>query len=121
MKLEAIYACIEVAKYRRDVALRSSGTVWSVAYDQAGVSHHPGIAVVVSAPVGSGAGSRFPGTAALQAGVPQANLFRDIGVSGSTGTRERRAWHHLNERLAGRDTLVVVAIDRIGRTGRSWS
>ena len=51
-----------------------------------------------------------------RAGVPQANLFRDIGVSGSTGTRERRAWHHLNERLAGRDTLVVVAIDRIGRT-----
>ena len=53
-----------------------------------------------------------------RAGVPQANLFRDIGVSGSTGTRELRAWHHLNERLAGRDTLVVVAIDRIGRTGR---
>ena len=58
MKLEAIYACIEVAKYRRDVALRSSGTVLSVAYDQAGVSHRPGIAVAVSAPVGSGAGVR---------------------------------------------------------------
>ena len=46
---------------------------------------------------------------------PLENIFRDIGVSGSIGTRDRRAWHHLNERLAGRDTLVVVAIDRIGR------
>ena len=51
-----------------------------------------------------------------RAGVPLANLFRDVGVSGSTGTRERRAWHQLNDRLAGGDTLAVVAIDRIGRT-----
>ena len=50
-----------------------------------------------------------------RAGVPWENLFRDIGVSGSTGTQERRGWHRLNGRLAGRDTLVVVAIDRIGR------
>ena len=51
-----------------------------------------------------------------RAGVPLSNLFRDVGVSGSTGTRERRAWHQLNDRLAGGDTLVVVAIDHIGRT-----
>ena len=51
-----------------------------------------------------------------RAGVPWENLFRDIGVSGSTGTQERRGWHRLNGRLAGGDTLVVVAIDRIGRT-----
>ena len=51
-----------------------------------------------------------------RAGVPWENLFRDIGVSGSTGTQERRGWHSLNSRLAGGDTLVVVAIDRIGRT-----
>ena len=51
-----------------------------------------------------------------RAGVPLANIHRDVGVSGSTGTRERRAWHQLNDRLAGGDTLVVVAIDRIGRT-----
>ena len=51
-----------------------------------------------------------------RAGVPLGNIHRDVGVSGSTGTRERRAWHQLNERLAGGDTLVVVAIDRIGRT-----
>ena len=51
-----------------------------------------------------------------RAGVPLNNIHRDVGVSGSTGTRERRAWHQLNARLAGGDTLVVVAIDRIGRT-----
>ena len=51
-----------------------------------------------------------------RAGVPMENLYRDVGVSGSTGTRERKAWRQLNDRLAGGDTLVVVAIDRIGRT-----
>ena len=51
-----------------------------------------------------------------RAGVPWENLFRDIGVSGSTGTQERRGWHRLDAHLAGGDTLVVVAIDRIGRT-----
>ena len=51
-----------------------------------------------------------------RAGVSLNNIHRDVGVSGSTGTRERRAWHQLNDRLAGGDTLVVVAIDRIGRT-----
>jgi putative DNA-invertase from lambdoid prophage Rac len=51
-----------------------------------------------------------------RAGVPVPNIFRDVGISGSTGTRERRGWHRLNFRLAGGDTLAVVAIDRIGRT-----
>ena len=51
-----------------------------------------------------------------RAGVPLGNIFRDVGVSGTTGTRERRGWHRLNSLLAGGDTLVVVAIDRIGRT-----
>ena len=50
-----------------------------------------------------------------RAGVPVPNIFRDVGISGSTGTREHRGWHRLNDRLAGGDTLVVVAIDRIGR------
>ena len=49
-----------------------------------------------------------------QAGVESANIFRDIGVSGSIGTRERKGWHRLNERLVGGDTLVVVRIDRVG-------
>ena len=47
--------------------------------------------------------------------MPLANVHRDVGVSGTTGTQERRAWHQLNARLAGDDTLVVVASDRIGR------
>ena len=51
-----------------------------------------------------------------RAGVPLNNIHRDVGVSGSTGTNERRGWHQLNARLAGGDILVVVAIDRIGRT-----
>ena len=50
-----------------------------------------------------------------RAGVPLNNIHRDVGVSGTTGTQERRGWHRLNGRLAGGDTLVVVAIDRIGR------
>ena len=50
-----------------------------------------------------------------QAGVESAHIHRDIGVSGSTGTRERQGWHRLNERLVGGDTLVVVRIDRVGR------
>ena len=49
-----------------------------------------------------------------QEGVPEANIHRDVGVSGTTGTQERWGWRRLNGRLAGGDTLVVVAIDRIG-------
>ena len=50
-----------------------------------------------------------------RAGVPLSNIHRDVDVSGTTGTQEGRGWHRLNGRLAGGDTLVVVAIDRIGR------
>ena len=38
MNQEAIYAGIDVAKDRLDVALRPSGSAWSVVYDEAGVS-----------------------------------------------------------------------------------
>ena len=51
-----------------------------------------------------------------RAGVPLANIHRDVGVCGITGTQGRQGWHQLDVRLAGGDTLVVVAIDRIGRT-----
>ena len=51
-----------------------------------------------------------------RAGVPLANIHRDVGVSGTTGTQGCQGWHQLDGRLAGGDTLVVVAIDRIGRT-----
>ena len=50
-----------------------------------------------------------------QDGVLEANIFRDVGVSGGTGTNSRTGWRALNTRLAAGDTLVVVAIDRIGR------
>jgi DNA invertase Pin-like site-specific DNA recombinase len=51
-----------------------------------------------------------------RAGVPLANIHRDVGISGTTGTQGRQGWHQLDGRLAGGDTLLVVAIDRIGRT-----
>ena len=47
--------------------------------------------------------------------MPEANIHRDVGVSGGTGTNSRAGWRALNTRLAAGDTLVVVAIDRIGR------
>ena len=51
----------------------------------------------------------------LQEGVPEANIYRDVGVSGGTGTNSRAGWRALNARLVSGDILVVVAIDRIGR------
>ena len=51
----------------------------------------------------------------LQEGVPEANIYRDVGVSGGTGTNSRASWRALNARLVSGDVLVVVAIDRIGR------
>ena len=65
-----------------------------------------------------GTSSSDPASQALQLhqdGVPEANVFRDVGVSGGTGTNSRTGWRTLNARLAEGDTLVVVAIDRIGR------
>lgn len=50
-----------------------------------------------------------------QADVPELNIFRDVGVSGGTGTNTRTGWRALNARLTAGDTLVVVAVDRIGR------
>ena len=50
-----------------------------------------------------------------QEGVPEANIFRDVGVSGGTGTNSRAGWRVLNAQLVSGDILVVVAIDRIGR------
>ncbi len=50
-----------------------------------------------------------------QEGVPEANIFRDVGVSGGTGTNSRAGWRTLNSQLVSGDILVVVAIDRIGR------
>ena len=48
-----------------------------------------------------------------RAGGSRDNIYRDVGVSGSTGTQQRQGWHRLNGRLAGGDTLVVAI-------GRRW-
>ena len=50
-----------------------------------------------------------------QEGVPEGNIYRDVGVSGGTGTNSRPGWRALNARLIAGDVLVVAAIDRIGR------
>ena len=44
----------------------------------------------------------------------EANIYRDVGVSGGTGTNSRAGWRALNARLASGD-ILVVGIDRIGR------
>ena len=49
------------------------------------------------------------------AGVALGDIYRDVGVSGSIGTNSRAGWHTLDGRLTSGDTLVVVAIDRIGQ------
>ena len=51
----------------------------------------------------------------LTAGVELSHIYQDVGVSGTSGTNSRRAWHSLDSRLGQGDTLVVVSIDRIGR------
>ena len=49
------------------------------------------------------------------AGVPAANPYQDLGVSGSTGTNTRQGWRSLNSRLHQGDVLVVASVDRVGR------
>ena len=44
----------------------------------------------------------------------EANIHRDVGVSGGTGTNSRAGWRDLNARLVSGD---MAAIDR---TGRRW-
>ena len=50
-----------------------------------------------------------------QEGVPEANIHRDVGISGGTGINSRTGWQALDAKLTAGDTLVVVAIDRIDR------
>ena len=51
----------------------------------------------------------------LRAGVDRERIYRDVGVSGTTGTNSRKCWHGLDRKLLSGDVLVVAAIDRIGR------
>ena len=49
------------------------------------------------------------------AGVAPEDIYRDVRASGSIGTNSRAVWHTLDGRLTAGDTLIVAAIDRIGR------
>ena len=51
----------------------------------------------------------------LRAGVDQECIYSDVGVSETVGTNSRQNWHRLDRKMVAGDTLVVVAIDRIGR------
>ena len=51
----------------------------------------------------------------MDAGVPTANLYQDLGISGSTGTNTRQRWRSLISRLHQGDVLVVASVDRVGR------
>ncbi len=51
----------------------------------------------------------------LRARVDRERIYRDVGVSGTTGTNSRKGWHGLDRKLLSGDVLVVAAIDRIGR------
>ena len=45
-----------------------------------------------------------------QDGVPEANIHRDVGISGGTGTNSHAGWRALDSKLVSGDTLVAVAI-----------
>ena len=45
-----------------------------------------------------------------QEGVTEANIYRDVGISGGTGTNSRAGWRALDSKLVSGDTLVAVAI-----------
>ena len=57
-----------------------------------------------------------PDQPAAPGGCSKEQHIPDVGISATAGAQECKAWHRLDDRLAGGDTLVVVAIDRIGRT-----
>ena len=50
----------------------------------------------------------------LDAGVPTANLYQDLGVSGSTGTNTRQGWRSLDPHMHPGEVLVVASADRFG-------
>ena len=51
----------------------------------------------------------------MDAGVPAANLYQDLGVSGSTGITTRQGWRSLNSHMHPGDVLVVASVDPVGR------
>ena len=61
--------------------------------------------------------TRDPKATTLGDGVSLDDILEDVGVSGSTATSSRKGWNSLNSRLKEGDTVVVAALDRIGRPG----
>lgn len=53
--------------------------------------------------------------ALIAAGVPERQVYADIDVSGITGVATRNGWRTLDAKLQRGDTLVVAALDRVGR------
>ena len=55
-------------------------------------------------------------TRALEAvGVAPSDVYRDLGLSGTTASMSRAGWRVLQDRLRPGDTVVVVELARIGR------
>ena len=76
--------------------------------------------MAISAPASIGRGRRRngPETQCLQllrVGVDTGNIYREVGVSGSTGTNTRNGWRLLNSHMDAGDVLVVASVDLIGR------
>ena len=51
----------------------------------------------------------------LGEGIALQDIIEDVGVSGGTATSARKGWKKLDGKLEAGDTLVVAALDRIGR------
>ena len=51
----------------------------------------------------------------VNAGVSECNIHSDIDVSGYAGVAARNAWRSLDSKLQRGDTLVLSALDRLGR------
>ena len=53
--------------------------------------------------------------ALADAGVQPANVYQDVGISGSVPVSDRPGWTELDTKLRRGDTLTVAALDRISR------
>ena len=51
----------------------------------------------------------------LGAGVAPKNIFADVGVSGTVGVASRNGWRTMDTKVGAGDTLIVAALDRVGR------
>ena len=66
-------------------------------------------------PVRGGMDPETQRRALIAAGVPERQVYADIDVSGITGVATRNGWRTLDAKLQRGDTLVVAALDRVGR------